>query len=169
MFKFVYAFLISFGLMFAMPAQAEVTLTFYSHDFGKNFPHAFYTLKGTVDATGEKVDTSYGFTAVTISPSILMGSVKGAVQSLDAKYIGSSNPHFSVKLTDEEYAKVMQVVSKWRNIPGKSYDLGKRNCVHFAMETAAILGLNINRKSKFFKKPKSFMIELLGLNPRFKK
>ena len=29
-------------------ARAEVIATFYSHDFGDHFPHAFVKLKGTV-------------------------------------------------------------------------------------------------------------------------
>ncbi len=169
MLRLLQVLLIAIGLMGAVPAQADVTITFYSHEFGSSFPHAFFTLKGQVDATGEKVDTSYGFTAVRTSPAILMGPVIGAVQTPKPKYIASSNPHFSLRLSDSEYAKVMELVAKWRNIPGKSYSLNKRNCIHFAMETAAILGLSVNRKSKFFKKPRSFMIELLDLNPRFKK
>jgi hypothetical protein len=149
-------------------AQAEVIATFYSHDFGDHFPHAFVKLTGTVDATGEKVDTNYGFTAVSVSPAILMGSVKGMIETKDAKYVGKSNPHFSLRLSDAEYARFMAFVDKWRNLPGKSYSLNKRNCVHFAMEAAALLGLNVNRQSKFFKKPKSFTLELMKLNPGVK-
>lgn len=167
--RLIQLFLIVIGLCLTVPAHADVTLTFYSHDFGKNFPHAFFTLKGQVNATGESVDTSYGFTAVRTSPAILMGSVIGAVQTPKPAYITSSNPHFSVRLNDVEYGKVMGLVAKWQAIPGKSYSLNNRNCVHFALETAALLGLTVNRKSKFFKKPRSFMNELLALNPRFKK
>jgi hypothetical protein len=50
-------------------------------------------------------------------------------------------------------------------MPGKSYSLNKRNCVHFVMEAAALLGLSVNRNSKFFKKPKSFVLEMMKLNP----
>jgi hypothetical protein len=146
-------------------AQAEVIATFYSHDFGDHFPHAFVKLKGTVDATGEAVDTNYGFTAVSVSPAILMGSVKGMIETKDAKYVSKSNPHFSLRLSDAEYARFLVFVDKWRNLPGKSYSLNKRNCVHFAMEAAVLLGLNVNRQSKFFKKPKSFILEMMKLNP----
>jgi hypothetical protein len=145
-------------------AQAEVIATFYSHDFGDHFPHAFVKLTGTVDSTGEKVDTNYGFTAVSVSPSILMGSVKGMIETKDAKYVSKSNPHFSLRLSDAEYARFMAFVDKWRNLPGKSYSLNKRNCVHFAMEAAALFGLTVNRQSKFFKKPKSFILEVMKLN-----
>lgn len=145
-------------------ARAEVVATFYSHDFGDHFPHTFVKLKGTVDSTGQAIDTNFGFTAVSVSPAILMGSVKGMIETKDAKYIASSNPHFSIRLSDAEYAKFMAFVDKWRNLPGKSYSLGKRNCVHFAMEAAALLGLSVNRQSKFFKKPKSFILEVMKLN-----
>ena len=153
-------------LIFAPHAvQAEVTATFYSHDFGSYFPHAFVKLKGTVDSTGQVVDTNYGFTAVSTSPAILMGSVKGMIESKDAKYVANSNAHFTIRLTDADYGRLMALVDKWRNLPGKSYSLNSRNCVHFAMEAAALLGVSVNRKSKFFKKPHSFMLELMKLNP----
>ena len=129
------------------------------------FPHAFIRLRGTVDATGEKVDTNYGFTAVSVSPAILMGSVKGMIETKDAKYVSRSNPHFTLRLSDAEYRKLIDHVERWRSMPGKSYSLNKRNCVHFVMEAAALLGLSVNRKSKFFKKPKSFVLEMMKLNP----
>lgn len=150
---------------FSAPLRAEVVVTFYSHDFGDHFPHTFFTLKGKVDATGEEVDTNYGFTAVSVSPAILMGSVKGMIETKEAKYITKSNPHFSLKLADDQYARLMAHVEKWRNLPGKSYNLGKQNCVHFVMEAIALLGFQVNRESKFFKKPKSFVLEVMQLNP----
>jgi hypothetical protein len=149
-------------------AHAQVVATFYSHDFGDHFPHAFINLKGKVESSGEVVDTNYGFTAVTVSPAILMGSVKGMIETKDAKYVGKSNAHFSLQLNDDEYRKLIDHVEKWRNMGGKSYNLNKRNCVHFVMEAAALLGLSVNRNSKFFKKPKSFLFEVMRLNPRLK-
>lgn len=159
------------GLLLALaaqPANAEVTATFYSHDFGDHFPHALVKLKGTVDATGEQVDTNYGFTAVNTTPAILWGPVNGMIESKDAKYVADSNAHFTLKLSDGEYARLMALVAQWRAIPGKSYSLNSRNCVHFAMEAAALLGLTVNRESKFFKKPKSFLLEVMKLNPGLK-
>lgn len=149
-------------------ANAEVTATFYSHDFGDHFPHALVKLNGTVDSTGEVVDTNYGFTAVNTTPAILWGPVKGMIESKDAKYIADSNAHFTLPLTDAQYSKLMALVEEWRTLPGKSYMLNSRNCVHFAMEAAALLGLQVNRKSKFFKKPKSFILEVMKLNPELK-
>ena len=157
-------------LLFLSPAQAraEIIATFYSHDFGDHFPHAFFTLKGTVEVTGEVVDTNYGFTAKSTTPAILWGSVTGIIESKEAKYIEDSNPHFTLKLDDTQYKSLIAHVEKWRNIPGKSYNLNKQNCVHFVMEAAELLGLTVNRKSKLFKKPKSFVLEMMKLNPDLK-
>lgn len=148
--------------------QAEVVATFYSRDFGDYFPHAFVRLEGTVDSTGEKLDTNYGFTSVNVSPAILTGSVKGTVKTSDAKYVSGSTAHFKLRLTDAEYAKFMGLVKQWRNLPQNSYNLNRRNCVHFAMEAAALLGLKVNRNSKFYKKPRSFLLETMALNPGVK-
>ena len=163
------ALLIAFVLILCpVQARAEIIATFYSHDFDDYFPHAFFTLKGTVDATGEVVDTNYGFTAKSTSPAILLGSVTGIIESKDAKYIERSNAHFTLTLDDAQYQSLIAHVEKWRNLPGKSYNLNKQNCVHFVMEAAALLGLSVNRKSKLFKKPKSFVLEMMTLNPHLK-
>ena len=148
------------------PARAEVVVSFYSHDFGDRFPHAFIALKGKVDATGEVVDVNYGFTASSVSPAILLGSVKGEVQTSKTDYIAKSDRQFDVTVDDATYARLMAKVAEWRDREQPSYSLNKRNCVHFVMELAEVVGLQVNRKSKLFKKPKSFLIEVKGLNPR---
>ena len=168
MFRIFILFIAAIVSQFPAAANAEVTATFYSRDFGDYFPHAFVRLTGTVESTGERLDNNYGFTAVNVSPAILTGAVKGMVETKDAKYVSGSNPHFSLRLSDAEYAKFMAFVAKWKNLPGKSYSLNKRNCVHFAMEAALLLGLNVNRQSKFFKKPRSFILEMMKLNNQLK-
>ncbi len=150
----------------AAPARAEVVVSFYSHDFGDRFPHAFIVLKGTIDATGEVVDANYGFTATSVSPAILLGSVKGKVESSKPDYIAKSDRQFDVTIDDATYARVLAKVDEWRTRDQPSYSLNKRNCVHFVMELAEVVGLTVNRKSKLFKKPKSFLIETKGLNPQ---
>src|ERR1700710_3133816 len=68
------AFLLLCG--FQAPASAAVEIAFYSRELGgNNFPHAFVALHGIVDSTGEQVNTSYGFTARSVTPAILFGSV----------------------------------------------------------------------------------------------
>lgn len=167
--RLILLFLLVLCAGFVTPAaRAEVVVSFYSHDFGDRFPHAFIVLKGEIDATGEAVDTNYGFTATSVSPAILMGSVKGAVQSLDADYIAKSDRQFSVTVDDATYARLLAKVAEWRDRKQPSYSLGKRNCVHFVMELAEVVGLKVDRQSKYFKKPKTFLIEVKGLNPDLK-
>ncbi len=152
---------------FSVTARAEVTVTFYSHDFGKNFPHAFFVAKGEL-ADGKKVDTAFGFTAINVSPGILFGSVNGHVHAPSADYIASSNPHFTMKIDDKKYRQLLAVVQKWQNIPQKSYSLNKRNCVHFINDAIKTLDLKTNLKTANWKKPRSFMEEVMRLNPFLK-
>ena len=152
---------------FSVAARAEVAGTFYSHDFGKNFPHAFFVAKGET-SDGKKVDTAFGFTAVNVSPTILFGSVNGHVKAPSADYIASSNPHFTVKVDDRKYRELMGVVQKWQTIPQKSYSLNKRNCVHFINDAIKTLDLKTNLKTANWKKPRSFMEEVMRLNPFLK-
>lgn len=152
-------------LFWAQSAYAAVTITFYSHDFGSHFPHAFFVLKGDLDRSGKQIDTNYGFTAVNTSPRILFGSVKGKISTSKDKYVANSDPHFSITLTDAQYDEVIAKMEEWRDRPQKSYNLNKRNCVHFVAEVAQLLGLKTNPKSKKFKKPKSFLREVKTLNP----
>ncbi len=147
-------------------AWAEVVVTFYSHELGSSFPHAFFTVKGTIDATGEPVDDNFGFTAKSVTPAILMGSVAGRMDKVDAKYLNSSQRRFTLTINDDEYHRLTAFIQQWASYnPSKAYNLNRRNCVHFVMEAAAALGLKVNRNSRFFKKPRSFLDEVKGLNP----
>ena len=85
-----------------------------------------------------------------------------------AEYIASSNPHFTVTLDDKKYRELLLVVKKWREIPQKSYSLNKRNCVHFINDVIKALDLKTNLKTANWKKPRSFMEEVMKLNPFLK-
>jgi hypothetical protein len=153
-------------LMLTNPARAELLVTFYSHDYDvATFPHAFVRLQGQAPDTGQDFDVNFGFTAKHTTPAILTGSVTGVIETKKLKYVESSDAHFTVRLTEEQYRQMLDLIETWKNLPGKSYNLGKRNCIHFTMEAAALLGLKVNRESKFFKKPKSFLEEVKSLNP----
>ncbi|HEY6917447.1 MAG TPA: hypothetical protein VI381_07380 [Allosphingosinicella sp.] len=154
------------ALLFILPGEAlaAVKVTFHSREFGKTFPHAFVTLKGTVDATGEAVDTAYGFTAKTVSPAILFGSVAGKLQIESQDYVTHSQRHFTVTLPDEGYRAVMAVVEKWRSAPQPSYNLNRANCVHFVGEIAEAAGLAVTFDPKLMKKPRSFLVSVKAAN-----
>jgi len=159
--------LVLVSISFSQAVCADVSVTFYSHDFDDHFPHAFFVANGDL-SNGVVIDDAFGFTAKKISPTILLGSVKGHVSRPSIKYIQNSMMHFTVILDDKQYKNLKLVVEKWERIPGKSYNLKKRNCVHFTADILKALGLTINVNSKHFKKPKSFLREVTALNSDLK-
>ena len=149
----------------ALPAQAAVTITFWSHEFGNSFPHAFITLRGVPDAGGPAVDKDYGFTAKTVSPALLFGSVPGRIEPANATYIKSSDAQFSVVLTDAQYAEVLTLIAAWDEKTGDGhYNLNDRNCVHFVKEAARIAGLTGLDFPKLMKKPRSYLLAVEDAN-----
>lgn len=158
----VMASLLLLGLS-ASPSAAAVEISFYSHDFGSRFPHAFVTLKGSPDRGGPPVNDNYGFSATAVSPAILMGRVKGKVYSESASYIKSSDSHFTMMLSDQEYDAVKATVSRWETLRQPSYDLGKQNCVFFVADVAKTLGMKTDT-SRFMKKPGAFLRAMVESN-----
>jgi hypothetical protein len=148
----------------ASPATAAIEVSFYSKEFGSSFPHAFVTVRGVVERSGETVDTSYGFTAKRVTPAILMGAVGGEIVQSSASYIANSDRHFSLTLSDEEYDRLMAVVESWRNAPQPSYHLNRRNCVYFVASLAAAIGMNAETPKSLMKKPFSYVQHLLQAN-----
>lgn len=160
--------LVAFALLVGLPAQAlaAVEIAFYSREFGSTFPHAFVALSGTVDETGEVVDASYGFTARSVTPALLFGSVSGEIVVEGPEQIARSDRQFAVTLTDDQYRAVMRVVETWRNREQPSYNLNRRNCVHFVGEVAEAAGLRVEYVRRLMKRPRSFLEHVLSLNPR---
>lgn len=147
------------------PAAAAVRITFYSKELGTTFPHAFVTMDGTLDRSGERINVDYGFTAKSVTPAILFGAVKGEVISdHGASYIRASDKHFSLTLSDADYDRVLGVVARWRALAQPSYDLDKRNCVHFVADIAAGLGMKVDTPKKLMKKPRSYLNMLTDAN-----
>jgi len=153
-------------LSLSSPAFAQVVATFYSHEFGDDFPHAFFTVKGTTIAGGTPVDANYGFTAKVITPAILFGSVPGRIDIAKPGYIRGSNAHFAVTLTDAQYEALMAVVEKWRAAPIPSYNMNRSNCVHFIGDAAKAVGLIVTYPKALMKKPRSYLEEIQRLNPQ---
>lgn len=151
----------------ACPANAAVEIAFYSRELGgNNFPHAFIVLKGSVDATGEQVDTSLGFTAHSVTPALLFGSVQGEIVVEGEREIARSNRQFAMTLTDAQYQTVMGVVGAWRNRSQPSYNLNRANCVHFVAAVAQALGLRVEHAERLMKKPRSFLQLVRAQNPQ---
>ena len=150
--------------LLAVPASAAVQITFYSKELSDSFPHAFVVIEGTPDRGGERIKEDYGFSAKTISPAILWGKVKGVVLNDHSdSYVGASDAHFTLALSDAEYDRVLAIVEQWRAAKQPSYDLDKANCVHFVGAVAATIGMQVDT-SRFMKKPKSFITALTEQN-----
>ena len=152
-------------LVAALPAQAAVTITFWNREFGVYFPHAFFTLRGTPDRGGQTVDGSYGFTAQSVTPALLFGNVKGRVETPKVTYMNGSHARFAVTLTDAQYDAILHLIAAWSEKTGDStYNLGKRNCVHFVREAARASGLTGLDHPKLMKKPSSFLLAVESAN-----
>ncbi|WP_271299368.1 hypothetical protein [Sphingomonas sp. CV7422] len=155
------------GTLFgAGPAFAAVTITFWSHELGNSFPHAFFTLRGVPDAGGAPVDVNYGFTAKSVSPALLMGSVAGRLDISRPFYIGTSDAQFAVVLSDAQYTQVLGLIAAWDEKTGDGrYNLNDRNCVHFVKEAARIAGLTGLDHPRLMKKPRSYLQAVAAANP----
>lgn len=162
------ALALTLGALFgAAPAWAAVTITFWSHEFGNSFPHAFFTLRGVPDAGGAPVDVNYGFTAKAVTPAILMGTVPGRLDIAKPGYIDGSDAQFSVTLTDAQYAEELKLIAAWDDKTGDGhYNLNKRNCIHFVKEAARIAGLTGLDQPKLMKKPRSYLLAVAAANPQ---
>jgi len=148
------------------PAFAAVEIAFYSRELGgNNFPHAFIRLVGTDEATGAAVDTSYGFTALSVSPAILFGSVAGEVLVEGEARIRASDRQFRLTLSDAQYRAVLGTVEEWRSRAQPSYNLNRANCVHFVAAIASALGLRVEMPQRLMKRPRSYLQHLRNLNP----
>jgi hypothetical protein len=158
-------FALALVLLAPAPARAQVELAFYTREAGVRFPHAFVRLQGRLDRDGQSVDRNYGFTVHTISPAVLIGAVPGRVVSVDDAYVRASRRHFAVRLTDEQYARVVKRTEVWRAAPQPSYRLNGRNCVDFVADLAAAAGLDARREPRLMKRPAEYL-EALGLRNR---
>lgn len=155
--------------LIAAPAWAQVTLTFHSFNgsmFGGRFPHTFIVLAGTLEANGKPVNENYGYTAKSVSPAVLNGPVKHAIMVEKAKYLTTTNRHFSVPISDQTYFEITQEVAKWRDAPGKAYRLDDNNCIHFVGKMAELAGLRVDYPKSMIRKPKAWLNHIATLNPR---
>ncbi|VXC72867.1 hypothetical protein [Sphingomonas sp. AX6] len=163
--RFCLSLLLASGLLASLPASAQVTVTFWSQEFGENFPHAFFQLRGTPQAGGAPVDAYYGFTAKAISPAILWGTVAGRIDRPTPGYVRKSNAHFSAVVTDAQYNALLALVREWDDKMGDGdYNLNRRNCVHFIAEAMRRAGLQVVEEKKLMKKPRSFTQSIAAMN-----
>jgi hypothetical protein len=160
------ALLAALGLaLIAAPASAAVEMTVYTKELSDTFPHTFVVLEGTLDRNGARIAEDYGFSAKTISPAILWGRVGGKVISdQEGGYLRASDKHFTLKISDEDYDRVMATVESWRAAKQPSYDLDKANCIHFVAELMAAAGMEAAPRKGLMRKPRSFIEAVTAAN-----
>jgi hypothetical protein len=153
------------AILVTRPVRADIVVDFYSHDFGRNFPHAFVKAKGIWNSNGKAVDDTFGFTAKRLSPAILAGPVPGDFEPIAKHALAVSKIRFSVVVQDAQYSALLAVVAQWRKNPTRNYDLENRNCVHFAGEAAQAIGLNVTFPKQLMKSPRKYLLHVAQLNP----
>jgi hypothetical protein len=154
------------SVLMVQPAQADIIVSFYAHDFGRNFPHAFLRAKGSWDKDGKTVDDTFGFTAKHVSPALLVGPVPGDFEPVTKHALTISKRRFSVVASDAQYTALLAVVGNWRKNPAANYDLDRRNCVYFVGEAAQALGLKVTFPKPLMKSPSKYLLHIGKLNPQ---
>ncbi len=157
------------GLAVSAPASAQVKVSFHSFNgsiFGGRYPHTFVVFEGTLDSTGETVSENYGFASKKVTTAILRGPVEHMVISEEPKYITSTNRHFTIPVSDKTFHAMKAEIVRWREAPGKFYDLKTRNCIHFVGKLAAMVGLKVEFPKKYLRKPKAWLNHVTRLNPK---
>jgi len=59
------------------------------------------------------------------------------------------------------------VVASWRARRQPSYNLNRRNCVHFVGEIARAAGLTVDFPGRLMRRPRVYLQHLRTLNPQF--
>ncbi len=163
------AILLSLWLAFTSPlCQARVIVSFYSVPgsiiTGRSV-HAFFTLTGTLDADGRKVDENYGFSARTWNPAGFFRPVPQTMLIEKPAYIQRARYHFRVPISDAAYHKIAQEVRLWWHDPRYLWDIDRRNCVTFVGVVAQISGLTVDFPPPMMRKPRIYLDHLAALNP----
>ncbi len=163
-------FIVLVGLLWAPAVQADVQLSFHSFNgsifFGR-YPHTFVVLEGELD-DGTPIAENYGFSAKRATPAVLRGPVEHMILVEDAKWIGKTNRHFTVTIDDAKYWALRKEVDRWRDAPGRFYDLGTRNCIHFVGTIAKIVGVRVDYPKNMLRRPKSWLNHIVERNPEVK-
>ena len=151
----------------SVAAQADVRLTFHSFNgsvFAGRYPHTFVSMEGELD-DGTTIHENYGFSAKHASPAVLTGPVEHIVMVEKDKWLEETNRHFTVTIDDAKYWAIRKEVARWRDAPGKYYDLDTRNCIHFVGAIAQMVGVKVDYPDDMLRKPKAWLNRIVARNP----
>lgn len=150
----------------AQAADARVRLTFHSFNgsvIAGRYPHTFVSLDGTLDSNGKPVHANFGYSTSAGERVVFGGTFTPEIMIEKEKYVNSTNRHFSVELSDQQYGRVLAVVEKWRTRP---YNLNTSNCIHFVAAIANEVGLRADVPERLTRKPKAWLNYVGWLNPQ---
>lgn len=156
------------ALALAGPAAAEVRVSFHSFNGSVvvgRYPHAFVVFEGTL-ADGTPVNENYGFTAKVAGPAVLRGPVEHEIMVEQPRYIRSTNRHFTLPVSDATYRRMVAEMVRWRDAPGRYYDLDTRNCIHFVGRMAELAGVRVDYPANLLRRPKAWLNHITRLNPQ---
>lgn len=155
--------------LFASPALAAVTVHFHSFNgsvlWGR-YPHTFVVFEGTLDSNGQPVSENFGFSAKHTSQAITNGPAEHEIIVEDEDTIEDTNRHFSIQVSDTQYRALRTEIERWRNYPGRYYDLDDRNCIHFVATLAQMLGLQADVPEDMLRRPKKWLNYVTRNNPQ---
>jgi hypothetical protein len=159
------------ALLAVLPATAQARVTVYFHSFNGSvlvgrYPHTFVVFEGRLDDTGEQVSENWGFSAKRVTTAILSGPVEHIVMTEEPEQIARTNRHFSVEVPDATFRRMRAEVIAWRDAPGRHYDLGTRNCIHFVGRMAELAGLRVDYPRELLRKPRAWLNHVAELNPQ---
>jgi hypothetical protein len=155
--------------LIASQAWAAVTVTFYAHPEARVrggellFPHAYVHAEGTLDATGEPIDWSAGFTALSPGPQLLFSRGRGVVTAPDARYVNEGRPFLKLTLADATWLALKARAEWWNSRVGSVYDLRRRNCTSDDADLARVAGWSTPREPSM--KPGTVLEATAALNP----
>ncbi len=156
-------------MMAATPAQAEVRVSFQSFNgsvlWGR-YPHTFVVFEGRLDDTGTRVHENFGFSAKYTSQAITNGPAEHEIVVEDDDTIPDTNRHFTVTVSDAKYREMRAEVERWRNYPGRYYDLDERNCIHFVAALAEMVGIRADVPQEYLRRPKAWLNYVTRNNPQ---
>ncbi len=154
-----------------LPAAARVLMQFHSFNgsylIGR-YPHAFVSLDGTLDGTGQKIHENYGYSTSAGALTVVAGGLHpGVIQVEKEKYVRSTNVHFTVTLSDAQYHAIVAEVAAWKDGPGvKRYSLDHNNCLHFVAKLAEMVGINAPVPQNMVRRPKLWLNWVGKQNPQ---
>jgi len=71
-----------------------------------------------------------------------------------------------VAVDDAKYHDSRREVFRWRDAPGKYYDLDTRNCIHFVGAIAEMVGVKVDYPEKMLRRPKAWLNHVTAMNPQ---